>query len=229
MRGKLIVIEGSDGSGKQTQSELLYRTLRDAGEKVRLISFPNYSSPSSSLVKMYLDGEFGSLEESNLYASSTFFAVDRYASFKKDWEQFYKEGGIVIADRYTTSNMLHQSAKLPNNEAVTAYIQWLMDLEYDRFKLPKPDLVFFLDVPPHISQSLMKERKNKITGEDKKDIHEGNPEFMQKSYDTAKSLIDFLQWETVKCYEDNNILTREAIKDKIYQKFLEKKEGEGWR
>lgn len=217
MKGKLIVIEGSDGSGKQTQSILLYEKMKSEGRNVRLVSFPNYESESSSLIKMYLNGEFGdSPEDSNVFAVSTFYAADRYASFKKDWQEFYDNGGIVIADRYTTSNMVHQTSKMPRHIEKLKYINWLIDLEYGKFKLPVPDMVIFLDVPTEISQSLTEKRENKFTGKGEKDIHEKNVEYLRRSYETAVFVSDNYGWKRVKCYEDDSILTREAIHAKVW-------------
>lgn len=216
-RGKLIVIEGSDGSGKATQSQMLYERLKQEGENVRLISFPNYESPSSSLIKMYLNGEFGeNPEESNIYAVSMFYACDRYASFVKDWKEFYDNGGVIIADRYTTSNMIHQAAKLSNTFLQMKYVSWLTDLEYNKFKLPKPDMVFFLDVPTGISEKLMESRKNKFTNKEEKDIHEKNKSYMEKSYETAKFVSSNYGWMTIKCHDDENILSREHIGETVY-------------
>ena len=148
MNGKLYVIEGVDGSGKATQTELLYQALLAQGKNVRKVSFPDYDSPSSSLIKMYLNGEFGTdPQEVNAFATSVFFAVDRFASFRKDRKAFYDQGGIIIADRYVTSNLVHQAGKINDQEEKERYIHWLNELEYGIFGLPKPDCVIFLDMP----------------------------------------------------------------------------------
>ena len=158
MKGKLIVLEGLDGSGKATQANLLYEFLREKKISVRKITFPNYESDSSALVKMYLAGEFGdSAQDVNAYAASLFYSVDRYAGYRKDWGEFYEAGGVLVADRYTTSNAVHQCAKLPRSEWAS-YLQWLFDLEYQKMGIPCPDLVIYLDVDPQISQRLMEER-----------------------------------------------------------------------
>ena len=150
--GKLIVIEGLDGSGKATQAELLQKSLQKKEKfKIRKVSFPNYDSPSSSLIKMYLGGQFGTEPDSvNAYAASAFYAVDRYAGFKKDWGEDYKNG-LIVADRYTTSNAVHQCAKLPREEW-NAYLTWLFALEYEKMGIPKPDIVIYLKVNPEVSQ-----------------------------------------------------------------------------
>lgn len=219
MKGKLIVIEGSDGSGKATQSGLLYEALKKEGYSVKLISFPNYESDSSALVKMYLNGELGdSPEAQNTYAVSMFYAVDRYTSFVKDWKDFYEAGGIILCDRYTTSNMVHQGAKMEKPEDRIAYYQWLMEMEYHRFGLPEPDQVFFLDVHPDISKKLRDARKNKITQEEALDIHEKNNEYMRKSYESAQFAAAHLDWVTMECATEESIKS----KDEIHQALLQK-------
>ena len=171
--GKLISIEAGDGSGKETQTNKLFQRLQVNHKQVRKISFPNYESESSSLIKMYLKGDFGKKPgDVSPYIASTFYAVDRYASYKKDWGKFYQDGGIVLADRYTTSNMVHQSVKITDSEARKKYLDWLLDFEFTLFGLPKPDCVIFLDMPPSYSGQLIRNRKNKITGAMEKDIHE---------------------------------------------------------
>lgn len=217
-KGKLYVIEGSDSSGKKTQSDLLYKKLKKEGKRVRLISFPNYESDSSALVKMYLAGDFGdNPEDVNIYAASTFYAVDRYASYKKDWKEFYESGGIIITDRYTTSNMVHQAAKLDNPIEKDEYISWLLNLEYELYKIPTPDKVFFLDVIPTISENLMKDRLNKITNEEGKDIHEANSEFLRKCYNSALDIAKLHDWNMIKCDNGEDILDIEEIHEKIYR------------
>ena len=217
-KGRLYVIEGSDGSGKATQSKLLYDRLLSENKKVRLISFPDYESDSSVLVKMYLAGEFGTdANDVNVYAASTFYAVDRFASFKKDWQNFYSNGGIIIADRYTTSNMVHQAAKIKNINKKDKYLDWLWNLEFELFKLPVPDLVLFLDVKPEISQKLMENRLNKITKETKKDIHENNSRFLFESYNNALYVAKKYDWKIINCNEGGKIASVETIHKKIYK------------
>ena len=216
-KGKLIVIEGSDGSGKATQSELLYKRLLNEGKDVRLVSFPNYNSESSALVKMYLEGEFGETpEDINIYAASAFYSVDRFASYEREWKKFYEGGGIVIADRYTTSNMVHQAAKINNRQEKDKYLSWLWDLEFELFKLPIPDVVFFLDVMPEISERLMRKRLNKITMEEEKDIHEKNNGFLVKSYKNALYVAEKYNWVKIDCNNGNNVRDIEEISDDIY-------------
>ena len=164
--GKVIVIEGSDGSGKATQTKLLYEALTAQGKQVKMVSYPCYESDSSALVKMYLEGEFGSDPAAvNPYVASSFFAVDRFASYLKEWKEFYESGEdhIVICDRYVTSNMLHQTAKLDSLEEKLAFLDWEYDFEFVKGGLPVPEKVFFLDVKPEVTFRLMKDRENKIT------------------------------------------------------------------
>lgn len=220
-KGKLITIEsGSDASGKATQAEKLYKRLISEGYNVRKVSYPNYDSQSSSLVKMYLNGDFGeNPEDVNAYVASTFFAVDRYASYKKEWEEFYSNGGIVIADRYTTSNMVHQAVKLQGEE-VEKFLNWLWEFEFEMYKLPKPDCVIFLDIPPQISQRLMENRANKITGDKKKDIHESNKDYLINSYNNALYVAKKYNWSKINCAYDEELRTIEDIHEEIYTKIL---------
>lgn len=145
-KGKLIIIEsGSDASGKATQSERLYERLISEGKKCMKITFPDYESDSSALVKMYLNGDFGkNPNDVSPYVSSTFYAADRYASYKTKWGEFYNSGGIIISDRYTTSNMVHQAAKIESPEK-EKFLEWLYDLEFNIYGIPTPDEVIFLD------------------------------------------------------------------------------------
>lgn len=209
MSGKLIVIEGLDGSGKATQSKLLYEKLLAEGKPVRKVSFPAYDSESSALVKMYLAGDFGKDPgDVNAYAASSFFAVDRFASYKSDWGNFYREGGIVIADRYTTSNAIHQCSKLPREEW-DGYIDWLFAFEFRLLGIPAPDKVIYLKVDPAVSQKLMTKRYQ--GDESKKDIHESNLEYLEKSRQAARYCAEKLGWKTIQCDDGENMRTIEQI------------------
>ncbi len=211
----LIVIEGVDCSGKETQTENLYNNLLKEGFKVMRISFPDYESDSSSLVKMYLRGDFGkSAYDVNPYTASAFFAVDRFASYKTKWGDFLKDG-IVIADRYVTSNMVHQASKMTSDREKEDYINWLYDFEYEKLGLPKPDMVLFLDMPPEISARLNMERKNKITGEAVKDIHESDLGYLKASYDNAHFVAAHQGWKRIDCAPCNNLRTIEDISEEI--------------
>ena len=217
MNGKLYVIEGVDGSGKATQTELLYQALLSQGKTVRKVSFPDYDSPSSSLIKMYLNGEFGTdPQDVNAFATSVFFAVDRFASFRKDWKAFYDDGGIIIADRYVTSNLVHQAGKISDNAEKERYITWLNELEYGIFGLPKPDCVIFLDMPPAYSLKLRQERNTLKQGLTQ-DIHEADQTYLQQAYDNAVGIAQHQTWHTISCVADTQIRTIEDIHAEILQ------------
>ena len=200
MKGQLIVIEGLDGSGKATQANLLLEALAARGKPVRKVSFPNYASDASAPIRMYLAGEFGKDPSAvNAYAASTFFAVDRYASYKKDWAEFYENGGIIIADRYTTSNAVHQCSKLPK-EQWDSFLSWLFDFEYRLMGIPAPDRVIYLQVDPTVSQKLMTGRYR--GDESKKDIHESNLSYLDRSREAAEYCAKALGWRTVCCVRE---------------------------
>ncbi|AOR22363.1 dTMP kinase [Clostridium taeniosporum] len=217
-KGKLIIIEsGSDASGKATQAKKLYDRLLEEGYKVKKITYPNYDSPACMPVKMYLSGEFGNKpEDVNAYVASTFYAIDRFASYNKEWKEFYNDGGIIISDRYTTSNMVHQAVKMDKEEK-NKYLDWLYDLEFNLYKLPIPDCVIFLDVLPKISQKLMKDRNNKFTGEKEKDIHENNKEYLIKSYYNSLEISDKYNWNKIECTDGENLKTIDEIHEEIYK------------
>ncbi|RDY23624.1 thymidylate kinase [Romboutsia maritimum] len=217
MKGKLIIIEsGSDASGKATQTKKLYERLLKDGYNVRKVEYPNYESESSALVKMYLRGDFGkNPSDVDPYISSTFFAADRYASFKTQWEEFYNQGGIIIADRYTTSNMVHQASKMDIQDR-DKYLDWLADFEFNMYKIPQPDFVMFLDVPIEYSKKLMENRKNKITGSDKKDIHESDMEYLEKSYKNSLYIAQKFNWKKINCVQSENLRSIEDIHEEIY-------------
>ena len=220
--GKLFAIEATDGSGKQTQFEKLQENLDKRGIKYRTVSFPNYDSPSSSLVKMYLSGEFGDdAKKISPYVASTFYAVDRFATYKKDFEEYYENGGIILADRYTTANMVHQTGKIKDEKEREKFLNWLFELEFEIYKLPKPDLVFFLNMPPEKALELMKNRENKFTHEAKKDIHERDSQHIIDSYNAACSLVPKYGWNEIKCVKDNKIRTVDDISEEIIKKVLE--------
>ena len=209
---KLIVIEGLDGSGKATQAALAVDFLRQSGTMVRKISFPDYDSESSALVKMYLNGEFGSKpDDVNAYAASSFYAVDRYASFKKDWKEDW-EKGAVIADRYTTSNAVHQCAKLPE-ESWDEYLAWLFDFEYNLLGIPAPDLVIYLRVDPDVSQKLLADRyKGDLS---KKDIHEKDREYLKRCQKAASYCAEKLGWKIVDCCSGKEMRSIDEIQQEI--------------
>lgn len=225
--GKLFVIDGTDGSGKQTQFDLLAKHLDEQGIEYRTVSFPNYDSPSSALVKMYLSGEFGEdAKKISPYVASTFYAVDRYATYTKDYKEYYDNGGIILADRYTTANMVHQAGKIHDKEERDKFLKWLFDLEFNLYGLPIPSKVFFLNMPPKKVEELIKNRENKFTHSDKKDIHERDEKHLIDSYNAACELAKEYKWEEIKCVKDDKIRTREDIHEEIFEivsKELQKK------
>ena len=214
---KLIVIEGLDGSGKATQAKRLTEALVEKGIPVREVSFPDYGSDSSALVRMYLSGQFGTDPQNvNAYAASSFFAVDRFASYKKDWCRDYARG-VVIADRYTTSNAVHQCSKLPK-EQWEDFLNWLFDFEYKKLGIPAPDRVIYLNVDPAVSQALMTARYS--GDENKKDIHERDIAYLRHSREAAAYCAEKLGWETVDCCRDGQMRSIEDI-HKDVMKLLE--------
>ncbi len=216
MKGKLVVIEGTDSCGKATQSQKLYQALKSQHRNVHKVSYPNYQSPSSSLVKMYLGGEFGDRpEDVNGYAASLFYAVDRFASYNKQWKTSYQKGGWIVADRYTTANMVHQASKISEREERKEFLKWLWDLEFVKLGLPVPDCVLFLDMPPDISGRLMEERNNKITGQKEKDIHEKDKGYLKKSYDNALEVAKERGWIVISCVENGRVRGIEEIHTEI--------------
>ena len=176
--GKLIVLEGTDGSGKATQTAALLERLQRENIDCRKIEFPRYQAESSALIREYLRGDFGQKPtDVNAFAASTFYAVDRYASYKQDWGKYYEQGGLVLADRYTTSNAVHQGSKLTGQSRLD-FFDWLFDYEYRLMELPKPDLVIYLDVPVDLTERNM-HRREAQTGTSA-DIHERDDGYLRQ-------------------------------------------------
>ncbi len=214
MKGKLVVIEGLDGTGKQTQSERLKIRLNQMGKEVISITFPNYQSEASIPIKMYLNGKFGDdASKVNPYMASTFYAVDRIASYKMYWEKELYSGKTIIADRYTTSNMIHQGSKVAN-EKLDNYLDWLVDFEYHRLMLPEPDLVIYLDMPFNFSNTLREKRTQKFEG---RDIHEQNDKYLKECYKTALYIAKKYGWITISCIEQGKIRQIDDINDEIFK------------
>lgn len=208
MAGKFIVIEGLDGSGKATQTEILRKTLEQRGEKVRKLTFPDYDNPSSTLVQMYLKGEFGSSPgDVNAYAASAFYTVDRVASYLRFWKEDYESGSTILADRYATSNIIYQMSKLPQSQW-SEFIDYQQDLEYNKMRVPEPDLIIYLDVEPDVSQKLMSGRYS--GDESKKDLHEKNVEFLLSCRRSALFAAEKLGWIKISCTENGEM---RSIKD----------------
>lgn len=222
-KGMLITIDGVDGSGKTTQIAKLYERLRIEGYNVIKIKYPRYENESSALVRMYLRGEFGdNAKEISPYIASTFYAVDRYASYKQDYENFYNNGGIVIADRYVTANMVHQAGKINDLEERNKFLDWLWKLEFGMYKIPVPDAVFFLDVPIEFSKKIIQERNEKSKTEVKKDIHENDTNHLTDSYNNARGLVDKYNWIRIECVKEKVLRDIDDIHSEIYQKVVNK-------
>ena len=216
MPGKLIVIEAGDGCGKATQTARLYDRLLAENYPVRQVTFPDYNSPSSALIKMYLQGQFGTSPDAvNAYAASAFFAVDRYASFKTAWGDWYKNGGIVLADRYTTSNMVHQAVNIHDDVERNNFLDWVWDLEFVKFGLPVPDMVLFLDVPPARSSALLAQRQSKDSAG--QDIHEQDSAYLQQCYESYCLVAERYNWQRINCMNGASLKTIEEIHDDIYR------------
>ncbi len=215
--GKLFVIDGTDGSGKQTQFSKLKERFEKENIEYMEVSFPNYDSPSSSLVKMYLSGEFGEhANDVSPYIASTFYAADRYATYKTKFEEFYKNGGIVLADRYTSANMVHQAGKIKDPEERKKFISWLYNLEFEIYGIPRPNRVFFLNMPPKNSLELIKNRENKFSHTMQKDIHERDENHIIDSYNAACAVAKDYDWFEIQCVKDDQIRTVEDIHEEIY-------------
>ena len=214
MNGTLIVLEGLDGSGKATQAQALCAHLEQQTRPVKKITFPNYASESSALVRMYLRGAFGSDPSAvNAYAASSFYAVDRYAGYKEDWGAFYQSGGILVADRYTTSNAVHQCSKLPRQEW-DGFLDWLFHYEYQLLGIPAPDLVCYLQVAPRVSQDLLRGRYQ--GDESRKDIHERDLDYLERSRAAADYCADALGWRRVLCTENDRMRSIASISAELF-------------
>ena len=216
MSGKLIVFEGTDGSGKATQSRMLGERLEREGIPFRSINFPRYGKPSAAMIEEYLNGNLGKNPgDVNAYAASMFYAMDRYASYKQDWGGFYEAGGLVIADRYTTSNAVHQASKLPEGER-RAFLNWLFQLEYELLGLPAPDLVLYLDMPTEISGRLMRARE--ADSGSRADIHEQNEAYLRRCRENAREVVRLCGWSVLHCARDGEPRTVDEIHDEVYDR-----------
>ena len=214
--GKLIVIEGTDGSGKSTQFKALTERLRSEGTDFKTLVFPQYSEPSSALIRMYLGGEFGTNpSDVNAYAASAFYAVDRYASYKKDWGEWFENGGIIVSDRYTTSNAVHQTSKEPK-EKQGEFLRWLYEFEYDKLGLPRPDLTIYLDVPTAFTEKLMRHRE--ASTNTKADIHEKDMDYLATCRETGRAAAKFYNWTIIDCVKDGEMRSIADIHEEIYAK-----------
>ncbi|MBR0199553.1 MAG: deoxynucleoside kinase [Oscillospiraceae bacterium] len=214
-KGKLIVLEGIDGSGKSAQFRRLCARLEKDGIDYNHIVFPRYDQDSSALIRMYLAGEFGTHpDDVNAYTASTFFAVDRFASYKKDWGSTYESGGLFLSDRYTTSNAVHQGSKLADGE-LPDFFRWLSDLEYEKMGLPKPDLVIYLDVD--IETSLARMRRREAKNHTHADIHEQDIEYLRRCLRTAERAADFFGWTRIPFMKDGQERDVDEKNEEIYR------------
>lgn len=214
MAGRLIVFEGTDGSGKSTQFKALCSRLDQQGTVYEKLVFPQYDQPSSALIRMYLGGEFGSRpEDVNPYAASAFFAVDRYASMKKVWGEWYARGGLILTDRYSTSNAVHQAAKLPAEEQEN-FCRWLDEFEHDRLGLPRPDAVIYLDMPTQQAVRLLRIREQATNTH--ADIHEVDDGYLAACRETALRAAQVLGWTVVPCVENGRLRTVDEIHQQIW-------------
>ena len=213
--GKLIVLEGTDGSGKSTQFQRLTDRLSQEGRQFQKLVFPQYSEPSSALIRMYLGGEFGARpSDVNAYAASAFYSVDRYASYKKVWGQWYESGGLVVSDRYTTSNAVHQTSKEPP-EKQSDFLKWLYDFEYGRLGLPKPDLVVYLDVPTDFTAKMMRSRE--AATHTHADIHEQDLEYLATCRRTGRAAAEYYGWTVIGCVKNGAMRSIDDIHEEIYR------------
>ena len=221
--GKLIVIEGTDGSGKSTQFRRLQQRLEQETRQFKHLVFPRYSEPSSALIRMYLGGEFGgSPADVNAYAASAFYAVDRFASYKQDWGDWYEQGGLVLSDRYTTSNAVHQASK-EHGEKQQEFLKWLYEFEYDKLGLPRPDLVIYLDVPTDFTEKLLRGRE--AATNTSADIHEKDMSYLATCRETGRAAAKFYNWTVIDCVRDGAMRSIEDIHDEIYAHVMACLEG----
>lgn len=212
--GKLIVIEGTDGSGKSTQFKKLSERLEQEGVPFKHLVFPRYSEESSALIRMYLGGQFGSKpSDVSAYAASAFYAVDRYASYKMDWGQWYEQGGLVLSDRYTTSNAVHQASKETGTDR-EKYLQWLYEFEYDKLGLPRPDLTIYLDVPTDYTEKMMRKREQDTNTN--ADIHEQDMQYLATCRESGRAAAAFYGWTVIQCVKDGQMRSIEDIHQEIY-------------
>ena len=214
-KGKLIVFEGIDGSGKSTQYELMSSRLAAESRDFMHVRFPRYSEPSSSLIKMYLGGEFGDDPDAvNAYAASSFYAVDRFASFKQDWHDYYEAGGLVLTDRYTTSNAIHQGAKLPPEQR-ESFFKWLYEFEFTLLGLPAPDMVVYLDI--EAAQAFRRLNNRQAETDTVGDIHEKDILYLEQCVLCGVQAAKLYNWQSVKCFHDGYERGEDELHREIYE------------
>ena len=214
MKGKLIVFEGTDGSGKATQARMMAERLGREDIAFQVIDFPRYGNPFAEPARLYLQGVLGDKPgDVSAYAASVLYAVDRYASYKEDWGEAYEAGELILANRYTTSNAVHQASKLPDDERMN-YLEWLFALEYGKLELPEPDLVIYLDLPTDISERMMRQREA-ATGTTA-DIHEQDAAYLRRCRDNARKVANVCRWKIIDCSENGQIRTVEDIHNEAW-------------
>lgn len=214
MRGKLIVFEGTDGSGKATQAGMMAQRLKAEGIFLREIDFPRYGNPFAEPARLYLAGVLGDHPgDVNAYAASTLFAVDRFASYKEDWGKDYEDGAVILANRYTTSNAVHQASKLAPEER-DEFVAWLFDLEYRRLGLPEPDLVIYLDMPTDLSESMLRHREA-ATGT-AADIHERDDDYLRRCRACAREIAEEQGWHCISCARRGRVRTVDDIHEEAW-------------
>lgn len=217
--GRLIVIDGIDGCGKSTQFKIISHMLEESGRKVKPISFPDYGNESSALVRMYLGGEFSDSPSGvNAYAASSFYAVDRYASYMKYWKSDYESGSIILASRYVSSNAIHQMEKLDRTDW-DSYLSWLEDYEYEKLSLPRADKVILLDMPVEISQKFLSVRYN---GDDsKKDIHEADSDYLKRCREASLYAAEKCSWSVIRCFKEDRPSSIESVSEMLINEISE--------
>ena len=214
MKGRLIVFEGADGAGKATQARLLARRFDAEGVRYHEIDFPRYGNPFAEPARLYLTGALGAKPgDVSAYGASVLYAVDRYASYREDWGDIYEAGGLILANRYTTSNAVHQASKLEAGER-EAYLTWLFDLEYRRLELPEPDLVIYLDLPTEISEQML--RRREAATHTQADIHERDEAYLRRCRESASEIVRALGWKRVDCSRDGSLRTPEDIHQEVW-------------
>ena len=219
MKGKLIVIDGADGCGKSTQTEILIEKLKKEHKNVLFLSYPDYSKPSSTLVQMYLNGDISQdMNEVNAYAASSFYAVDRYVSYLSHWKELYNQGYVIVSSRYVSANAIHQMCKLQQNEW-DKFLEWLNDYEYNKLGLPKPDKIIYLNMDRTVADRLIMSRYG--GDESKKDIHEQNTDYLKKCIETALYAAEKESWDIIECSDKTNPFSIDEISEKIYKKVTE--------
>lgn len=217
MPAKIISFEGLDCSYKETNTKLLEEYLKNRGYKVKLYEFPNYNSPSSYFVREYLSGSYGKAEDVDPFVASAFYSLDRYDTYKKFIEKDYNEMDYIIFDRYTGSNLIYQGNKCPNRHTLLNYTKWLVDLEYNHMRLPKPAITIFLNNDVNIANKLMETKD----GSDH-DIHENDSDFQRTVYEFCSDIVDEVKWEKVECAEHGQVRSKEIIFGDIIRVLEEK-------